>query len=379
MHAHVRSRSLAALLALAALSACGSGDQPEPEAPLPESAPTAHTRNLDALAGPSSWTGQVPCADCAGIETVLTLYPDGTYRSQGAYLGTGGAGDTINADFGRWTHADNGSRVQLHGAGSAPGHYAVDSDGALRMLDAQGRDMESNANYRLTAAAAPVTITHPSRLVGAFTYMADAAIFVECESGLQFPVHMSADYRALESAYASARGNGQPVVVRLKGHLDVRNVGEGDGRALALVVDSMDTIQPHDGCAAMRTLDTIAEGEWRLITLADADSAGRVTRTNRDPVAVSDSSRASFSWNRGENRIAGSGGCNQYTGRGVMRGTMLVGAPAAATKMACAEPGVSALEQRFLGLLGEGAALRIDNDTLVWSQGPRDVARFVRR
>lgn len=369
MHPVACSRTLLTLAALSSLLACGSRETPEPEAPLPESGPVVPPRDLAALTGASSWRGQIPCADCAGIDMVLTLYPDGTYRSQGAYLGTGGAGDTINADFGRWTLADNDSRVHLFGAGSAPGRYAVDADGALRMLDTEGRDIESSANYRLAATPEPVAITHPSRLVGAFTYMADAAIFVECESGLQFPVDMSADYRALESAYSTARGNGQPMVVRLKGHLDERNVGEGHGMALALVVDSMDTIQPDDGCAAQRTLDTIAAGEWRLVALAHG----------ADLAPVSDSGTASFSWDRAESRITGSGGCNRYNGRGIMRGTMLVGSPVAATKRACLDASISQLEQHFLGLLGEGAALRIGNDTLVWSQGPRDVARFVRR
>ena len=379
MHVAVSSRTLLALVALSSLLACGSREVPAPEAAMQESGPALPPRDLAALTGPSSWRGQIPCADCDAIETVVTLYPDGTYRIQGSHLGTGGRGDTISTDFGRWTHADNGSRVHLHGTGSAPGRYAVDSDGALRMVDADGSDIEPAASYRLPALEEAVTITYPSRLVGAFTYMADAAIFVECESGLQFPVDMSADYRALESAYGAARGDGKPVVVRLKGHLDERNVGEGDGMALALVVDSMDSIQPDDGCEAQRTLDEIAEGEWRLIALSGAGSGAGAAGSSGEPVAVSDSSRATFSWNRGETRISGSGGCNQYSGRGVMRGTTLVGAPVAATKRACVDQGVSELEQRFLGLLGQGAALRIDNDTLVWSQGPRDVARFVRR
>ncbi len=247
--------------------------------------------------------------------------------------------------------------------------YAFDSDGALRMLDRLGHDMVSNTNYRLAPIGETIALTHPSRITGAFTYLADAASFVECRSGLQYPVSMSAEFPTLQRVYADAGGNGQPQIVRLGAHLDNRPAVEGNGTMLALMVDSVHSINPNDGCVALRTQDSVAANEWRLIALESADG---------EPITVGDSTEAAFAWDRDDTRLTGSGGCNRFSASSVVRGTTLVGAAAAATKRFCNEPGVMDIEHRFFELLANDIALRFDADTLVWSHGPRDVARFVR-
>ncbi len=356
---------LAPLLLGALLTACGTAGRDTAS----ESAPTVPPRDLAALDGPASWRGDLPCADCAGIRTTITLLPDGTFQRQAAWLGTNGGGDTIFTDIGRWTHAHAATRLTLLGSPDLPARFAADPDGALRQLDTDGNDITSTLNYRLPAVAEAVSITHPSRLIGAFVYMADAALFVECESGLQFPVDMSADYPALERAYAaSPAAGGRPAVVRLRGHFADRPAMEGDGTARMLVVDSMDRIDPADGCGALRTQDAIAAGPWRLVSIAS--DSGMIT-------APADT-KASFAWDRADGRFLGNAGCNQYSGRGVLRGTTVVGGPAISTKMFCTDPGVMAIEDRMLALLGAGGALRIEGDTLVWSRGPAEAARFVR-
>ncbi len=357
---------LSSLLLAGVLTACGGANSGGDAVRSDQSGGVVPVRSVATLQGAASWTGDVPCADCEAIRTTVTLYPDGTFRSEGIYLRTNGAGDTIFTDLGRWTHADNASRVRLQGATGAPGQFAVDPDGSLRMLDFDGQPIEPRRNYQLSATLTPVVITHPSRLVGAFTYMADAAILVECGSGLQFPVDMSADYRALEAAYLATGQAGKPVVVRLKGHLADRPAMEGDGTTLSFVVDSTDRINPEDGCAALRTQDEIATSPWRLVAI-EGDSAA---------IAIPANSSAGLKWNRLDGQLVGNSGCNQFSAPAVLRGTTLVGSEAAGTKMFC--EGAMDVERRFFDLLEAGGALRISADTLVWSQGPRDVARFVR-
>lgn len=358
---------LAPLLVVGLLTACGdtkSGNRADPNAPTPPG--VVPVRDVAALDSAASWVGDIPCADCKGIRTTVTLYPDGTFRSEGIYLETHGTGDTVFTDLGRWTHAESATRILLRGASGAPAQFAVDPDGSLRMLDLQGQTIASKLSYQLSGTMAPVSITHPTRLVGAFTYMADAAILVECGSGLQFPVDMSADYPALEQAYAKAGKAGRPVVVRLKGHLADRPAMDGAGTSRSLIVDSMDRINPEDGCAALRTQDQVAASSWRLVALEGETSA----------LAVPESSKAGFEWNRREGRLIGNGGCNQFSAPAVLRGTTLVAGEATATEMFC--EGAMDIESRFLAIVAGESGLRLQNDTLVWSRGPRDVARFVR-
>jgi copper homeostasis protein (lipoprotein) len=297
------------------------------------------------------------------------LYPDGSFRSQGAYLGTNARGDTIYSDLGRWTHDSAGTRIQLHARADSPNRFVVEADGALRMLDMQGRTIESEANYSLAPLPDAVDITHPARLAGAFTYMADAANFVECASGLMFAVDNSGEYLTLERAYTSSAAAGAPMIVRVKAHLVERQAMEGEGPARALVIDSVGTIDERDGCAAQRTLDTIAAREWVLASIS----------VDTGTLVVPENVPATFAWNREAGRLAGNAGCNSFTARATFRGTSLVGAPAAATKKFCNEPVAMAVEQRMLHLLSEGVSMRLDEDTLVWSAGPADVARFSAR
>jgi len=361
-------RRSARLGALVLLAACGS-PAADDRAGTREPAAVGRPRSVVALDGVSSWAGDLPCADCTAIETTITLAPDGTYRRQGVYRGTRGGGDTILTDIGRWTHSERGRRVALRGSVQAPGLFAVDQDGALRLLDLEGHDIASTLNYRLPAVAEPIEITHPSRLVAAFRYMADAALVVECGSGLQFPVDMSADYPTLEARYLAASVRpGAPLVVRLRAHLADRPRMEGEGTELALVVDSVTAINERDGCAALREQDAIAEHGWRLVELADGEG----------PLPLPANPEATFRWERAEGRFTGHSGCNRYSASGALRGTTLAAGPVAGTKMACLAPDANAVESRLLTLLAALPALRVEADTLVFSDGPADVARFVR-
>lgn len=59
-------------------------------------------------------------------------------------------------------------------------------------------------------------------LSGEFTYMADAAMFRDCATGLRFPVAQTGDYLRTEREYtARSQGVGDPVHVRLRGHIDL--------------------------------------------------------------------------------------------------------------------------------------------------------------
>ncbi len=353
-------------LVFVTLSACSAPAADSADSPAPPAVPP---RAIGALAGPSSWRGELPCADCAGIATTITLAPDGTYRRQAAYLGTNGGGDTILTDVGRWTHAEGGRRVRLRGSVEAPSQFAVDDDGALRQLDLDGNDIASSLNYRLAAVADPAVVSHPSRLVAAFSYMADAASAVECGSGLVFPVDMSGEYLTVERGYgASGTAPGTPWVVRLKAHLDERPAMEGDGTVLSLVVDSLLGANPDDACDALRTQDAVAAHPWRLVSLDGPEG----------PLPLPADNRATFQWDRAEGRFAGHTGCNRYSASGLLRGTTLAAGPAVSTKMACLAPEANAVESRLLALLAAQPSLRMQADTLVFSDGPADVARWVR-
>ncbi|MEN2280758.1 copper resistance protein NlpE [Algoriphagus sp. SE2] len=82
-----------------------------------------------------TYSGIVPCADCEGIETTLTLNDDLTYTIVTNYLGRNDAlEETFNGNF-RWD--DTGSKVILEGVKYAPNQFKV-GENRIWQLDKNG-------------------------------------------------------------------------------------------------------------------------------------------------------------------------------------------------------------------------------------------------
>lgn len=325
------------------------------------------------LRAPRSWRGELPCADCAGLVTTMTLRPDGTYQRDAAWLGTGGAGDTVAVDVGRWQWDPDTRRIRLIGSSDAPAWFAMGADGHLTQLDLLGQPITSALSYDLTPLAGADRSRHPARLVLAVRYLADAADGTECRSGLTHPVAMTTEaYRQVERAAVRAERRGAPLIVRVRAHDDEAPLGEGDSLVTAWVLDSLLAVAPvtedvTDACATLRAQAAIAATGWRLVHL-EGDSA---------PLTIPADVRADVTWDRADGRFVGSSGCNRFSAPGTLRGARLAAGPALGTKRACTSLEATEVEQRVLALLGAGPWVELDGDTLRWAIGPREVARFV--
>lgn len=359
-------------LVLAVLAACSpgsGGDDTEPGEPHmgSEGVQVPGPGTLPPLSAPAAWRGDLPCADCAGIRTVLVLQPDGTYRQQHGYLGLAPEADTLFGEMGRWVLHPDRHRISLHGSGEGTGWFSVREDGSLRMLDREGREIESSLPYSLSPVPGVPELKAPLRMTGAFTYMADAALFVECRSGIQLPVAMTEGYLPLERAYMEWGAEPlAPMLVRIGGWVEEQSAMEGDGTEEVLVVESFQVGDQEIPCPTLEVREALAEGEWRLESLR-----------GETVVAPASGELPTLQWDPEESRLSGSGGCNRYTARGFLRGTLLVAEEVGVTRMYC--DGAMEVEERFLVVLAAGGALRLDSGDLLLLSGPEEVARFGRR
>lgn len=87
---------------------------------------------LTELAG--VYSGILPCADCEGLQTTLTLSEDMNFSRVIVYLGKEGNNQT---DIGRFSLDKSGSIVMLQGLHTSPSYYRIGKN-SLTQLDLQG-------------------------------------------------------------------------------------------------------------------------------------------------------------------------------------------------------------------------------------------------
>lgn len=119
---------------LTLLTACADNVQNAvDQAPTPTAFDAAHTSS-NALDWDGTYTGTVPCADCEGIATSITLDRSGEYTLRTQYLGKSTEVYTARGVF-EW-EAD-GNRIRLKGVDGGAARYHV-GEGRLFQLDQAG-------------------------------------------------------------------------------------------------------------------------------------------------------------------------------------------------------------------------------------------------
>ncbi len=146
---------------------------------------TAHT-SRNSLDWAGTYVGTVPCADCPGIHTRLSLYKDGTFARVTRYLDRDGY---TYVDRGSFSWDADGRTIRLDGIEDAPDRYQVVEQGVIQ------RDLEGNPvtgdlaeRYRLSKVQTPAAFEDTRwRLIelrGAFVAATDQTAWFVLESAI---------------------------------------------------------------------------------------------------------------------------------------------------------------------------------------------------
>jgi heat shock protein HslJ len=170
MKAEIVAIVLASVLA-AGCNQKSSSDMPSdsPSAAAPAATPKAATpdNSMTSLDWAGVYSGVVPCADCEGIETTITLNSDRTYLRQTKYLGRD---DKVFEQKGAFTWDQDGGKIQLQDAVGGPDRYLV-GENALIQLDKDGNRITGEmadkyilrkANAGGASSTTPEALTKPS-------------------------------------------------------------------------------------------------------------------------------------------------------------------------------------------------------------------------
>ena len=325
---------------------------------------TMSTVGAHGLRLPASFTGTLPCADCAGIAYHLDLWPDQTYHMRQVYLGVPDWQDgDQGGELGLWYADPATDNIILYGASEAPLLWQVKAPDRLRKTDIQGNPIESELNYDLTSDGhLTQTDLEGLFLLGEMTYMADTATFRECVTGRIYPISQEGDYRALEHAYlADADGPGEPLMVHVEGSLVMRSAMEGPDRR-SLVVDRFIQTRPPTGCVRQRASADLTNTYWRLDRLRGEQIKGLPDR--REPHLVLQDTPSP--------RIRATVGCNRMTGSYDRQGEHLTFGPLAGTRMACPAP-LDRLEDALARALGDVRGYRSTGEILTLLDGQGEI------
>ena len=89
-------------------------------------------KSLDYI---GTYKGVLPCADCEGLETLLCINENNTYRLQTRYLGKG---DKVFEQKGTFSWDDKGIKIILNDIENAPNQYLV-GENKVTQLDMSGK------------------------------------------------------------------------------------------------------------------------------------------------------------------------------------------------------------------------------------------------
>jgi copper homeostasis protein (lipoprotein) len=164
-----RKLLLAVLASTLVIAACKPQAPAEPAAPAADTAPAASAEPapvatestpassaadvpFDVKGFAGTFSGTLPCADCPGIDTTISLKPDGTYTVHEAYQGKP---DSFDGD-GTWTAEENGKRVRLdpNSKSEQDRLFAVKSSDEIESLDIEGKPIDTQIPHALTREGA---------------------------------------------------------------------------------------------------------------------------------------------------------------------------------------------------------------------------------
>ncbi len=312
-------RRFTATLGLAVLVACGlPPDATSATTPMTGTSgrtaatPAAPQRQMSPLGLlPASFVGDLPGAG-GMVRWQIDLLPAGRHQLRRTFLNR--PEPNRFDELGHYTL--EGRRVTLLGGRDGPLLFQLQDDGALRQLDRQGRIIGSKLTDRLLRMDVAVPIEPRLELTGLFTYFADAPRVVLCADGRSLPVATTDEFRALESAYTTARpAPGAAVWVQLGGLIALRpSMDASQPPQATLVVERFGRVDPQGRCEGLMADRPLLGTEWRL------PAAG---------------SRAMLRFDAG--RVTGSDGCNRLSGTAKIEGQSLRIGPLAGTRMACLE------------------------------------------
>lgn len=299
---------------------------------------------------PATYSGDLPCADCASLSMRLNLFADGTYQLRSIRLGVEAPPQD---EIGRWTVANDQRGLMLNAGQDAPRRFSIEGRESLRASGVEMRGARNTGPATLLRRSPQFEPFEPRlALRGMFSVAPAGAVFAECLTGRSMPLQDGGDAKALEDAYARAQpARGAVLLATFEGRIVSRMAKEGEPPVVAVAVDRFLRLSAEESCALRLPAVPLMGTYWKLQRIGRASVTP--PRDQPEPHLV-----------LGEaGRYTGADGCAALQGGYRVEGDTLALAPdetAAAT--ACRQSAQQA--QRIGQTLRQALRYRISDRTL---------------
>lgn len=201
------------------------------------------------------------------------------------------------------------------------------------------------------------------QLQGMFSSFENAAQFLDCHTGLSFPVAKSGPYATLDHAYLeSGTAPGKGLMVAIRGRYLERPTADAGDSEVILVVDVFEHVINSGSCSPTATAP-LRDTHWKLVEIEGKN------------VTTPDGQESAYLVLAGESsKVQGFGGCNNFFGQYSSSGEDLTFSGLGSTMKAC--PDGMDTEMMFLQALGETNRAVIDGNTLQLYVADRLLARL---
>ena len=198
---------------------------------------------------PTSFRGIVPCSDCEQIELILTLRPDQVFFLRKEFKRLPKRKLDREQEIGGWELSDDGKQLLLKRGDNSIQTLAMNNSQQLEILNAEGKRITANGSYTLKRMESALSLIDSTRIQGMYFENKGRGYWLECQSGVTWPVARAGDYVKLSQQYNALNKptENSNVLAKFTAHFATRtdkNTGDGE----FLVVDDFTALENRFSC-----------------------------------------------------------------------------------------------------------------------------------
>lgn len=275
---------------------------------------------LDRL--PATFTGTLPCADCEGIEHHLDLFADETFHLRTVRLGDD---DAATDNIGRWAWVPGEGALVLQGGYESPMRFQPIGEERLGPIEGEAGNASGPGRDDVLQRSASFEPIRPElRMRGMYSYLADAATFMECRTGRRMPVAQEAANIELERGYLDADpAPGEGLMAVITGRIVQRPPMDGNVPEPTVVPLAFHAVRPGETCGTPFSRAELKGTYWKLTRMGDESIIPIVE--SREPHIVLNA----------DGGMTGSDGCNRLRASYEIDGDTIGFGEIGTTRMAC--------------------------------------------